>query len=281
MYPNLLRVIALSCLLVPLTAGTVMPVPTTPLGPARTQATFAEARTDSDGWVLTRDKVLRMPGTTRERALLPAGTRLTLDAQWPVRADGVVYDVLLWHGVRPDLPDGSSPDGGFQQDVTVLAVFPAGQTAPQDVAEVQTDRLTFRGNPPLIALGSEDAFTLVNHHANAGQPYAAESLFHLRGGRLRRIAEVATLGQLGGPCAQTFLERVGWAAGPGANKPTVKVTVTLTHAPRETREQCTGKPAAERVEQFADEYRWDAARDRYVRVGGTLGALDKWNEARY
>ena len=107
------------------------------------------------------------------------------------------------------------------------------------------------------------------------------SCARLRGGRLRRIAEVATLGQLGGPCAQTFLERVGWAAGPGANKPTVKVTVTLTHAPRETRGQCSGKPAAERVEQFADAYRWDAARDRYVRMGGSLGALDKWNDARY
>jgi hypothetical protein len=60
--------------------------------------------------VLGQDKTLRMPGTSRQRAELPAGT--TLAGVWlplSVRSQGRKYTMLLWDGERPE----SSEDGGI------------------------------------------------------------------------------------------------------------------------------------------------------------------------
>ena len=86
---------------------------------------------------------LRLPGTSRERADLPAGTRLRLAAAHRVRENGRPHDVMLWHGDRPESAEG----GGFQDEVAVLAVFRAGEAAPIDVAEVKTDRMTYFAEP--------------------------------------------------------------------------------------------------------------------------------------
>lgn len=245
---------------------------------ARTRRVFPGAQPDGDAhWRLTREQALRIPGTRQERSIVIPGTRVSLSRALVVRAQGRRFDVLLWEGSRPE----GSRDGGFMDEVAVLGVFPAGGTDPTDVAEVKSDRLTYFGAHPVLALGSgDDAFTLVNHHANAGQPYVDTALFHLREGRLRRIAQVLTMDEMSG-CANAFREQLSWRTrAEGTGLPTVLATVELVRAPREFQESCGPRRAPERRERFEDAYRWDAVRDRYVRAAGTMGRLDRWNEAR-
>ena len=229
------------------------------------------------GWTLARDKQLRLPGTSRERARLPAGTTLRLAATLQVKEGGRLHDVQLWQGQRP----GSESDGGFGDEVAVLAVFAAGQAAPIDVAEVKTDRFTGFPSAPLIKLtAADDAFVLHNTHHNAGQPYTSASLFHLRQGRLRRIAVVDLLGELSG-CARAFDESLEWLTEPDmAPLPIVVARVTLVHAPRASTGGCEGHRPVERREVFEDRWRWDSAKGQYRHQGGTLDRLDRWNDSR-
>jgi hypothetical protein len=236
---------------------------------------FPGAEKDQAGSLtLKRDKLLRMPGTSKARADLPEGTRMETPSAIAVRSQGKQFTVLLWNGTRPE----PSEDGGFAEGVAVLAVFPAGSVEPTDVAEVKTDRETFFGEPPLLALGAEEGFTLVNAHLNAGQEYAATTLFHLRDGRLRRIADAFTLGSAGG-CENSFRENLRWRAEPdGDNPPRVIATVDLIHNPEGDGEDC-GRTAKPRTEQFQDSYRWDSGKGQYRHEKGNSERLDKWNES--
>jgi hypothetical protein len=247
---------------------------------ARAQQVFGPLQHDSDGTAAMREaRRLRLPGTSRERADLPAGTRLRLSAAQRVRESGLPHDVMLWHGERPEHTEGG---GGFQDEVAVLAVFRAGETAPIDVAEVKTDRMTYFAEPAVRPLGAQDdVFDLVNHHANAGQPYAEHSLYHLRGGRLRRIVQVDLLGEFGG-CAKAFEQTIAWRTEPDAAQPLPRLVaeVTVLLAPLVHTEQCRPRPAPRR-QQYSARFRWDAAADRYrAEPGGTLDKLARWNDSR-
>ena len=247
---------------------------------ARAQQVFGPLQPDSEGATAMREaRRLRLPGTSRERADLPAGTRLRLSAAHRVRDSGRPHDVMLWHGERPENAEGS---GGFQGEVAVLAVFRAGEAAPIDVAEVKTDRMTFFAEPAVRPLGTQDdAFDLVNHHANAGQPYAEHSLYHLRGGRLRRIVQVDLLGEFSG-CAKAFEQTIAWRTEPDAAQPLPRIVaeVTVQLAPRVHTDQCRPRPAP-RQQLYSARYRWDASADRYrAEPGGTLDKLARWNESR-
>ena len=246
---------------------------------ARAQQVFGPLQPDSEGATAMREaRRLRLPGTSRERADLPAGTRLRLSGAHRVRESGRPHDVMLWHGERPEGAEG----GGFQDEVAVLAVFRAGEVAPIDVAEVKTDRMTYFAEPALRPLGAQDdAFDLVNHHANAGQPYAEHSLYHLRGGRLRRIVQVDLLGEFSG-CAKSFEQTITWRTEPDAAQPLPRIVaeVTVHLAPRVHTEPCRPRPAP-RQQLYSARYRWDAAADRYrAEPGGTLDKLARWNESR-
>lgn len=244
----------------------------------RPRQVFGAGQPGPDGaWTLARDKVLRLPGTSRERARLPAGTTLRLTRTLQVKEGGHLHEVLLWEGQRP----GGEGDGGFGDEVAVLAVFAAGQAAPIDVAEVKTDRFTGFPNRPLLKLTAlDDAFTLHNTHHNAGQPYTEASLFHLRQGRLRRIAVVDLLGEMSG-CAKAFDESLEWLTEPDmAPLPIVVARVTLVHAPRASTGGCEGRLPPERREVFEDRWRWDSAKAQYLHQGGTLDRLDRWNDSR-
>lgn len=241
------------------------------------QAFGAGQAAPDGGWTLAQEKVLRLPGTSRERARLPAGTTLRLATTLQVQEAGRLHEVQLWAGQRP----GGESDGGFGGEVAVLAVFAAGQAAPIDVAEVKTDRFTGFPSAPLLKLtAADDAFVLHNTHHNAGQPYTAASLFHLRQGRLRRIAEVDLLGELSG-CAKAFDESLEWLTEPDmATLPIVVARVTLVHAPRASTGGCEGRRPAERREVFEGRWRWDSAKGQYRDQGGTLERLDRWNDSR-
>lgn len=231
---------------------------------------------DTEPPTLAADKVLRMPGTSRERALLPEGTTLSEPSIRTVRAATATYRLVLWEAMRPD----GDADGGFGEQAAVLAVFPEGAREPTDVAELKTDRSTFFGEEPLLALGPDEAFTIVNHHANAGQPYTDVSLFHLVNGRLRRIANMLLLSSMGG-CASAFRETLHWRTervdGP---YPKVIATVDVLHAPDEDQEGCDPPRARQRLERFSDTYTWDAAKKAYSRSSGTLDRLDRWNRSQ-
>lgn len=227
--------------------------------PAR--APFADVATSGDsGITLTQDKELRMPGTSKARAYLPEGTQLSLTTTIKVRSQGKVYEVELWDGARPE----SSEEGGFGDTVAVLAVFPQGAKEPTDVAEVKQDRETYL-NEKLISLGGDDAFEVYNAHLNAGEDYNITSLFHLRNGRLRRIAEIGTYSASSGKCRDSFRENLHWETQPQANGlPTVVADVETIHAPKD---DCPrGK---ERRTHKREVYRWDAAKDRYVKEAAT------------
>jgi hypothetical protein len=252
-----------------------------PLIAARAQEVFGPLQVDADGTAMRQPRRLRLPGTSRERAELPSGTRLRLGAAHRVRERGQPFDIMLWHGDRPEGSQGSL-GGGFHNQVAVLAVFRAGEPAPMDVAEVKTDRMTYFAEPAVRALGSlDDMFDLVNHHANAGQPYAEHSLYHLRGGRLRRVVQVDLLGEFGG-CAKSFEQSVTWRTEPDAAQPLPRIVaeVTVHHAPRIHTAECYPRPVP-RQQVYNARFRWDAAADRYrAEPGGTLDKLARWNEAR-
>jgi hypothetical protein len=245
---------------------------------ARAQQVFGPLQRDSDGTAMREARRLRLPGTSRERADLPAGTRLRLAAAHRVRDNGRPHDVMLWHGDRPEGAEG----GGFGDQVAVLAVFRAGEAAPIDVAEVQTDRMTYFAEPAVRPLGThDDLFDLVNHHANAGQPYAEHSLYHLRGGRLRRIVQVDLLGEFSG-CAKAFDQNIAWRTEPDAAQPLPRIVaeVTVHLAPRAHTAECRPRPPA-RQQVYSGRFRWDAAAGRYrAEPGSTLDKLARWNESR-
>jgi hypothetical protein len=269
---------ALPCAPAPLAATGGFALPAALIS-ARAQQVFGPLQHDSDGTAMRETRRLRLPGTSRERAELPAGTRLRLAAAHRVRESGRPHDVLLWRGERPEGLEGS---GGFQDQVAVLAVFRAGEATPIDVAEVQTDRMTYFAEPAVRPLGTQDeAFDLVNHHANAGQPYAEHSLYHLRGGRLRRIVQVDLLGEFSG-CAKAFEQTIAWRTEPDAAQPLPRIVaeVTVHLAPKVHTTECRPRPPA-RQQLYSARYRWDAAADRYrAEPGGTLDKLARWNEAR-
>jgi hypothetical protein len=268
---------ALPCAPLALAAGAGFELPTSLIS-ARAQQVFGPLQHDSDGTAMREARRLRLPGTSRERADLPAGTRLRLAAAHRVRESGRPHDVLLWHGDRPEGAEG----GGFGDQVAVLAVFRAGEAAPVDVAEVQTDRMTYFAEPAVRPLGTQDdLFDLVNHHANAGQPYAEHSLYQLRGGRLRRIVQVDLLGEFSG-CAKAFEQTIAWRTEPDAAQPLPRIVaeVTVQLAPRVHTMECRPRPPA-RKQVYSARYRWDAAADRYrAEPGGTLDKLARWNESR-
>lgn len=267
----------LPCAPLALAAGAGFELPTSLIS-ARAQQVFGPLQHDSDGTAMREARRLRLPGTSRERADLPAGTRLRLAAAHRVRESGRPHDVLLWHGDRPEGAEG----GGFGDQVAVLAVFRAGEAAPIDVAEVQTDRMTYFAEPAVRPLGTQDdLFDLVNHHANAGQPYAEHSLYQLRGGRLRRIVQVDLLGEFSG-CAKAFEQTIAWRTEPDATQPLPRIVaeVTVQLAPRVHTMECRPRPPA-RKQVYSARYRWDAAADRYrAEPGGTLDKLARWNESR-
>jgi len=202
----------------------------TPMGPKGTaleaaKRIFPGATLDNqDKLVLADDKVLRMPGTTKQRAELPEGT--ALDAPWfplTIRSQGKIFTVLHWEGERPD--SSSSDNGGSGTSVAVVAVFPQGNIEPTDVAEVKQDRDTMLGE--VIKLGDEDAFVVRSTHGNSGQFYMLSDLFHLRDGRLRRIATGIFTLTNHCCCADSFGEDLSWRTEPE--------TTALTLSRRRTR----------------------------------------------
>lgn len=230
----------------------------------------------ADAQVLRTEMVLRMPGTSRERARLPAGSRVGEATTRRVQAQGRAHDVVLWDIERP-----AEADGGFGDAAAVLAVFPADGLEPTDVVEVKTDRDTAIGES-LVPLGTAQAFTLRNAHHNAGQPYLETALFHIHGGRLRRIARVFTLGDLSG-CERAFEETVSFATrDEGQPLPAVIATVVLVQAPTHTHDTCGDGPRPrERRRTFQQTYRWDPRKAAYLDAGGTLAQLDAFNESRF
>jgi hypothetical protein len=226
---------------------------------------FPGAHLEADSsLVLTQDRALRIPGTSRIRADLPEGTRLTRATTIKVRAQGKAYDVEMWKGIRPD----SSGEGGFAESVAVLAVLPEGGNEPTDVAEVATDRETYL-NEKLVSLGNDDAFEILNAHLSAGEDHNQTSLFHLRGGRLRRIAEVGIFSEITNNCAKSFADKLHWVVEPQAGgMPRIVQGVETIHAPKGFEmnwDKCRSK---EKHRHALTTYRWDAAQGRYVKEAG-------------
>lgn len=250
------------------------PAPAPPLA-ARAARVFDVAGS-GDAQVLRAERVLRMPGTSRERARLPVGSRVGAATTRRVQAPGGLHDVVLWEVERP-----TEADGGFGDAAAVLAVFPVDGLEPTDVAEVKADRETSLGES-LVPLGAAQAFTVRNAHHNAGQPYLETSLFHIHGGRLRRIARVFTLGESSG-CERAFEETVSFTTrDEGQPLPTVIATVVLVQAPRSTHDSCGDAPRPrERRRTFRQTYRWDPRKAAYVDAGGTLAQLDAFNDSRF
>jgi hypothetical protein len=220
---------------------------------------FPGARADKDGaLVLTRERILRQPGTSKERSVLPEGTRISLTKTIKVRAQSKTYEVQMWEGMRPESLD----NGGFGDAVAVLAVLPEGAAAPTDVAEVKADRETYLDDKPL-PLGSDDAFAVSNAHLNAGEDFHVVTLFHLRDGRLRRIATENEFSA--GGCAEPFVDRLRWRTGAQAGPlPNVIAEIETIHAPKEVTKDCEGRRPKERRTLARHVYRWDAGKDRYV-----------------
>jgi len=251
----------------------------TPMGPKGTayeaaRRVFPGATLDmQDKLILAKDKLLRMPGTNKQRAELPEDTALDSPSiPLTIRSQGKTFTLMHWEGQRPE----GSAKGGWGEGVAVVAVFPQGSIEPTDVAEVKQDRDTALGE--VINLGEEDAIVVRNTHGNSGQFYTLTDLFHLREGRLRRIATGIFTLTANCCCVKAFDESLAWRTEPdGANPQKIIATVTLTHAPKEFIDGC-GSKIKPRTETFENRYRWDATSGQYRDEGGSFDRLGKWNE---
>lgn len=224
-------------------------------------------------YVTAKQKTLRIPGATKERTVLPKGTALSIPSRIFVKSETKNYTVVLWEGVIP----GSGTDKPYGNLIAALGIFPEGSAEPTDVAEVKTDQFTYFGADSLLELGEEEAFTIVNHHANAGQPYYSSDQYYIRAGRLSLIGSVSTLGCMSG-CADSFREDVEWITDSLSNEnhPDITVVVDLVHAPEEYMNDCD-ENVEESTESFREVYRWDSGKFKYVKTGGNMERLDKWN----
>jgi hypothetical protein len=164
----------------------------------------------------------------------------------------------------------------------VLAVFPEGDSEPQDVADVKSDQLTSLVDQPPLPLGQDDGFFVKNHHFNSNQGYLDTSLFHIRQGRLRHIGNVFTF-TLRGMCARSFEQTLHWRTEPaGASPyPAVVATVTLTPGPGEYEAQgCPKRPPA-RPKTYSQTWKWNQAAERYQKAGDGLRELERFNRDKF
>ncbi|HTY13789.1 MAG TPA: hypothetical protein VMD02_06340 [Candidatus Omnitrophota bacterium] len=234
---------------------------------------FPDAGSDDEGKiVLARDLKLPVTGSRKVFTTLPAGTKLDHPATLAVRSDGKAYILLLWEGIRPKVPDDN---GGFAEEVAMLAVFPEGAKDPTDAVEVKSDRFTGLGDT--LSLGEEDAFIVTNGHANASQDYTSYSLFRLENERVQPIADLFTLGCVTAKASDSFAETVSWRTEPATDSPRLKIVMSaeLVHAPKNFR--YTENATAESRERFRNVYRWDGDVNCYVRESGDIDRLEKWN----
>jgi len=226
-------------------------------------------RTDERELTLAQNKELRRPGT-KERSSLPAGARLTgFDARW-IRADG-----------RRNLLLSFSASGADAFEPFIVMVVPEGASEPQDVADFSADRMTWM-NDQWLDLGQDDAFIVSAAHHNSGQGYLIESVFHIREGRFRAVADLFTLNVNGG-CQNLFTETTAWSTEPvpASSHARVRVAVTRKVGPAaEERKEC-GSRAKSRVETYRGSWTWNAARNAYVSEGkddlARLGAINRKN----
>ena len=228
----------------------------------------------TENLVTDSEKVLRRPGT-KERTVLPEGTKLNSFEAIRVRGDGRRYIVTFWtaDNVETDIVGGGA---------AILAVFPEGSSEPQDVAEVKSDRFCSIEDS-LFPIGPDDAFTITNSHHNSSQGYLNTSLFHVHQGRLQRIAEIFTL-RLNTICKDSFEEQLTWRTEPDAGSPYPKVvaTVKLTHGiSEEDGGSCPKGKAGFRREEFSAIRRWDKAKEIFVLEGKGLDALERFNSKNF
>lgn len=230
---------------------------------------------ETNDLVTAAEKVLRRAGT-RERSVLPEGTRFNSIEAITVRADGRRYTVLFCSAetVETEVPGGGA---------AILTVFPEGGAEALDVIEVKNDRFCSIDASRMLSLGPGDAFTITNSHHNSSQGYLNTTLFHIHGGRLQRVAEVSTL-RLNGPCEKSFDEKLSWRTGndPAAPWPKVIATVTLTMGiGKDDGGDCPGSRQGFRKQVFSQTYRWNKAKDFYVKEGKGFNALDRFNSRHY
>jgi len=226
------------------------------------------------GLVLTEQKVLRRPGV-KERTILPEGAHVSGFEAASLTGGGQRFVLLL---MSVEDADTEVPGGA-----AVLAVFREGEAEPRDVVELKSDLFTSLGGPPFLQLGADEAFTITNSHFNSNQGYQDAALFHIHKERIRRIASVFTL-TVRGMCERSFSERALWRTlpDPGNVYPRVLAEVTLTRGAEG--EDAVGCPKARRAAPpaaFSEEYRWDKAGDRFVRVRSGMGALDQFNKDKF
>jgi len=227
----------------------------------------------TENLVTDSERVLRRPGT-KERTVLPEGTKLNSFEAIRVRGDGRRYIVTFW--TADDVKD--IVGGG----AAILAVFPEGSSEPQDVAEVKSDRFCSIEDS-LFPIGPDDAFTITNSHHNSSQGYLNTSLFHVHQGRLQRIAEVLTL-RNNFTCKDSIEEQLTWRTEPDAGSPYPKVvaTVKLTHGiSEEDGGDCPKGKAGFRKEEFSAIRRWDKAKKVFVLEGKGLDALERFNNKNF
>ena len=227
---------------------------------------------ESNGRLTASEKVLRRPGT-KDRTVLPEGTRLDSFEAIRVRGDGRRYIVMFWNAVSDatDVPGGGA---------AILAVFPEGSAEPQDVADVKGDVFCSLGGGQLLPIGPDDGFTIANSHHNSNQGYLNTTLFHIHEGRLRRVSEVFTL-RLNVACEKSFDQKLAWRTEPDGDKPYPKVVaeVTLTMGiGKEEGGDCPKGKQGFRKQVFSQIYCWDKAKNLYVAEGKGFEALDRLNK---
>jgi|GEM_PF-2499360 len=241
---------------------------------AAAKSVFGDGEASGTEFVVATKKIFKVPGAESDSSVVPAGGMVQLPEVVQVKSEGVDYLVFLWEGVRKE---GYS-DRAFGERFSILSVFTLNGSVCADAFEVKTDELTFFSEDPLLKLGQNDAFSVINHHANSGQAYYTNTLWCIQKGALKQIAEISTMDVMSG-CAESFRENIQWQTKPGKhqNNPDIILSVDLIHAPAEFMKDCVNQVESN-TEKFEADYIWDAVKESYILFNTNTNVLDKWNE---
>jgi hypothetical protein len=190
--------------------------------------------------------------------------------------DGAATRYLLVAKVRGEK---INDDEVFPGEAMLVAVFDA---TPKllDVVDVQEDRESdVAWGEPTSNIGPRArAIVAVSSHHNSSQNYESQTMLYVHDGRLKVAASLSLLSWRS--CEEEVTEEASFRVRPRRGSPFGDVVATVEVTRRQARD-CDLAGSRASVRRYGELYRWRGPKAGYVDAGGTIGEVDRLNEANY
>jgi hypothetical protein len=192
--------------------------------------------------------------------------------------DGAATRYLLVAKVRGE---EINDDEVFPGEAMLVAVFDAGpRPRLLDVVDVQEDRESdVAWGEPTSNIGPRArAIVAVSSHHNSSQNYESQTMLYVHDGRLKVAASLSLLSWRS--CEEEVTEEASFRVRPRRGSPFGDVVATVEVTRRQARD-CDLAGSRASVRRYRELYSWRGPKAGYVDAGGTIGEVDKLNEANY